>query len=248
MDEKKIKEIIVDIKENRLSIAEALSVLKKLPYQDLGYAKVDHHRAIRKGFPEVVYGKMKTPEQIIGIVKSIYEHNKKVLLTKIDSDKYNKIKKYLPVHHYNEKGMVVIVGSIRKKKNSTCVPVLTGGTADIPVAEEAISTIEAMGSKVERVFDVGAAGVHRLLDNMSQLRSSKVIIVVAGMDGVLPTIVSGLVNQPVIAVPASTGYGTSYGGLSALFTMLNSCSPGLLVVNIDNGFGAGYAAAMINSQ
>lgn len=246
MDEKKLKELIKDIRSGRLSGKNALNVLKNIPYQDLGFAKIDHHRSIRKGFPEVVYGRDKTARQIIEITGKIYEDNKRVLITKIEPEKYEEIKKDIPQHQYYKAGGAVRVGRLPESKNKHAVPILTAGTADIPVAEEARATLEAMGSKTKKIYDVGVSGVHRLLDQVKTLKSSRVVIVIAGMDGVLPSIVGGLVSQPVIAVPTSSGYGAGFNGIGPLITMLNSCAPGVLVVNINNGFGAGYAASLIN--
>jgi len=247
MNEEKLKEIIRKIKKGNLSSEKALDILRNIPYQDLGFAKIDHHRALRKGFPEVVYGEGKTARQVMELIKKIYKYNKKVLVTRIGAETYKKIKKDIPPHYYYEAGRAIRVGKKPKPENKHVVPVLTAGTADIPVAEEARAALEAMGNKTETIYDVGVSGIHRLLDKLGKVRSSRVIIVVAGMDGVLPSIVGGLVNQPVIAVPTSIGYGASFNGIGPLITMLNCCAPGVVVVNINNGFGAGYAASLINS-
>ncbi|MBN2406612.1 MAG: nickel pincer cofactor biosynthesis protein LarB [Elusimicrobia bacterium] len=246
MDEKKLKEIIGKIKNGGMSRQKALELLRQLPYQDMGYAKIDHHRAVRKGYPEVIYAEGKTPMQIIRIAGEIYNKSNTVLITRVDNEKYAQIKGKLPAHYYSDKGRVIRIGRQASCKTRPAVPVLTAGTSDIGVAEEAAVTLEAMGNRTERIYDVGVAGIHRVLSQTKKLEKSRVIVVVAGMDGVLPSIVGGLVRQPVIAVPTSCGYGTSLSGLAPLLTMLNSCAPGVLVVNIDNGFGAGYAASLIN--
>ncbi|MFH1415860.1 MAG: nickel pincer cofactor biosynthesis protein LarB [Elusimicrobiota bacterium] len=246
MTQEKIKKLIRDIKEGRLTSAQAEERLKILPYQDIGFAKIDHHRSIRKGFPEVVYGKGKTAGQILSIAGKLYDLNGIALVTRISAEKYGKIKDDLPLHEYNEQGLLLRLGRRRRIKKIPAVPVVTAGTADIPVAEEAAGTLEAMGIGAERIYDTGAAGVHRILHQMGKFKNSRVIIVIAGMDGILPTVVGGLVRQPVIAVPTSTGYGASFSGIGPLLTMLNSCAPGVVTVNIDNGFGAAYAAALIN--
>ncbi len=246
MDEREIKKIVNDIKSGNMSDKEAVEMLKTLPYQDFGFAKIDHHRAIRKGYPEVIYGKDKTADQIVKIAAAIYKNNKKVLVTRISPEKYEKIKKDIPFHNYNETGRIIRVGKKPKAVSVKTVPVITGGTADLPVAEEAAFTLEAMGNKVEKIYDVGVSGVHRLLSHMDKIKKSSVIIAIAGMDGVLPTLVGGLASQLVIAVPTSRGYGVSFNGIGPLITMLNSCAPGVVVVNIDGGFGAAYAASQIN--
>ncbi len=215
------------------------------PFADLGYAKVDLHREKRKGFPEVVFSESKTEKQILGIVKKIYTYNKNVLLTRV-SPKLAKVlkSKYARGKYYKE-ARIFHVG-IRPRRNGL-VCVLTGGTADIPVAEEAAVTAELMGSRVRRMYDVGVAGIHRVLAFRKEIEKARVLIVVAGMDGVLASVAGGLFAKPIIATPTSIGYGLSLKGITPLLTMLNSCAPGVAVVNIDNGFGAGYIAARINS-
>ena len=215
-------------------------------YTDIGFAKVDTDRSRRRGFPEVIFCPGKTNQQIRKIAKELYRQNEKLLLTKINKKAFNELKKAFPRLKYNQLGKIAFLSknSIPKKKG--IVLVVTGGTSDIPVAEEAVATIEFLGSKAKRLYDVGVAGVHRLLDNQKDLKKASVIVVVAGMEGALASLVSGLASSPVIAVPTSCGYGASFEGLAALLTMINSCSPGVTIVNIDNGFGAGYFASLVN--
>lgn len=215
-------------------------------YCDIGFAKVDTDRCKRRGYPEVVYCPGKTRQQIKSIAKELLRKNKQVLLTKVTEEIYGDLKKAIPRLKYNKLGRVAFLSALKNPNKKGPVLVVTGGTSDIPVAEEAIATLEFTGNKIKRLYDVGVAGVHRLLDNGGCLKKSSVIIVVAGMEGALASLVSGLVSCPVIAVPTSCGYGASFKGLSALLTMMNSCSPGIAVVNIDNGFGAGYFANLIN--
>lgn len=221
--------------------------LRTLPFEDLGFAKVDHHRAIRTGFPEVVYAPGKTPEQLAQIACRIAETSSKLLITRAEADAYAQVKAALPEAHYSEVAKAIVVDRTSEEAAPVAgVLTVAAGTSDLPVAEEAALTAELMGNSVERLWDVGIAGVHRLLENLPLLREARVIVAVAGMEGALPSLVGGLVSSPVIAVPTSVGYGANFHGLSALLTMLNSCSPGIAVVNIDNGFGAGYMAGMIN--
>lgn len=214
------------------------------PYDDLGYAKVDLHRAKRKGFSEVVFSEGKTTKQILGISARIYKANKKVLLTRVSPRLAKELKKKYRKGKYYKDARLFYVG--RKPAQKGLVAVLTGGTADIPVAEEAAVTAEITGSKVERIYDVGVAGLHRILSFRKEIEKARVLIVVAGMDGVLASVAGGLFSKPIIAVPTSVGYGLSLKGVTPLLTMLNSCAPGIAVVNIDNGFGAGYLASLIN--
>lgn len=214
------------------------------PYEDLGYAKVDLHREKRKGFPEVVFSQGKTPKQVCGIASSISKVNRKVLLTKVSPKLAKILKAKLKKGKYYKDGHIYFIGKIPKQQG--LISILTGGTADIPVAEEAAVTAEMMGSKVSRIYDVGVAGLHRLLSFHKEIKQARVLIVVAGMDGVLASVAGGLFAKPIIAVPTSIGYGLNLQGITPLLTMLNSCAPGIAVVNIDNGFGAGYIAATIN--
>ncbi len=214
------------------------------PFSDMGYAKVDLHRAKRKGFPEVVFCEGKTKAQILAIAGEIRKANDIVLLTRVGKTIGTALKKKYPKGKYHNAARIFHLGKTRKKKG--LISILTGGTADIPVAEEAAITAEVMGSRVKRIYDVGVAGVHRLLAFRKEIEESRVLVIVAGMDGVLPSVAGGLFPRPIIAVPTSVGYGLSLGGITPLLTMLNSCAPGVAVVNINNGFGAGYIASMIN--
>jgi pyridinium-3,5-biscarboxylic acid mononucleotide synthase len=234
------------VKEGELSIAGAVRELSVLPYEELNYAKIDHHRSLRSGFPEVIFGRGKTVEQIVDIAVRIASHSGRLLVTRAGQEAYEALKEKLPEAVYNPAAGTIVVNRQTETVARPGIAVITGGTADIPVAEEAAVTAEVMGNKVERVFDVGVAGLHRLFDKLPRIRDSRVLVVVAGMEGALPSVVGGLVSIPIIAVPTSVGYGASFSGLAPLLTMLNSCAPGVAVVNIDNGFGAGYMAALIN--
>lgn len=218
----------------------------KLFYDDIGFAKIDCHRAGRRGFPEVIFGKGKTPGQIIEIAKKIISHHGILLVTKTGKEVYLKLKKIYPGVKYSEAGRVIYYRETKAPAKKGTVVVVTAGTADLPVAEEARITLELMGNRVEMLCDVGVAGIHRVLDKKHVLESANVLIVIAGMEGALASVVSGLVSRPVIAVPTSVGYGASFEGIAPLLTMINSCSPGVAVMNIDNGFGAAYFASMIN--
>ena len=214
------------------------------PFADMGYAKIDLHRAKRKGFPEVVFCQGKTKKQILAIAAKIRKANDVVMLTRVNTEVGRALRKKFPKGKYSAEARIFYVGRLRKKTG--LISILTGGTADIPVAEEAAITAEVMGSKVQRIYDVGVAGVHRLLAFREIIEKSRVLIVVAGMDGVLPSVAGGLFSKPIIAVPTSVGYGLNLQGITPLLTMLNSCAPGIAVVNVDNGFGAGYIASTIN--
>jgi hypothetical protein len=241
----KLKVILQAIKNKKLTVAEAYSQLKNLSYEDLGFAKIDHHRHLRKGFPEVIYCEGKTPEQIAEIASRIAHHGHDVLATRADRKAFLAVKKVLPKARYHETARIITVQKEPRRLAAGFIAIITAGTADLPVAEEAAVTSEFLGNKVERLYDVGVAGIHRLLKNLKKIEKAKVLIVVAGMEGALPSVVGGLVDQPVIAVPTSIGYGASFKGLSALLTMMNSCAPGVGVVNIDNGFGAAVLAYTI---
>lgn len=246
MDSKYIKTLLLAVKSGELEIDIALERLKELPFSDLGYARVDHHRSLRKGFPEVVYCEGKELKQIEGIIQELIKSGENILLTRAGEDIYHVLREMgLPVKYYRE-ARLVIVQQQEVIKSKGIILVVTAGTADIPVAEEAALTAEVMGNTVERLYDVGVAGVHRLLAYRELLNRARVIVVVAGMEGALASVVGGLVNKPVIAVPTSIGYGASFGGLAALLAMLNTCASGVGVVNIDNGFGAGCLASSIN--
>lgn len=249
MNEKDLKKILNDVKEGSMSDTQALEALRTLPFEDLGFANIDHHRSIRKGFPEVIYGKGKTTDQIIKIIGNMASKNSPVLATRIDKKKAPKIKKALPkAKYYPASGALTLTTGKTENNGIGTILVVSAGTSDIPVAEEAIVTAEIMGNHVEHIYDIGVAGIHRLMNQKDKIRQANVIVVVAGMEGALPSVVGGLVSRPVIAVPTSTGYGASFGGIAALLGMLNSCSAGVTVVNIDNGFGAGYMASLINRK
>ena len=242
---KYLKEILTETHSKKLSVSGAFKALKNLPYQNMEFVRLDHHRAVRKGFGEVIYCENKTPEQIKKITEVLLSHGNPILLTRAAKPLYDYLKKYFPVLKYNEPGKVVYLKKGRLKNKKT-VLILTAGTSDIPVAEEARITLEVMGNKVKTVYDVGVAGIHRLLDKLPEISKANVIIVVAGMEGALGSVIGGLTDKPVIAVPTSVGYGSSFKGIAPLLTMMNSCAPGVSVVNIDNGFGAGYFASLIN--
>ena len=245
MEKSAIKELLEQVKGGRLSVDQAMEGLRVLPYEDLGFAKVDHHRTIRMGFPEVILCQGKTPEQIEEIFKALSAKNSRLLLTRAGEDIYSRVKAINPQAQYNVHAKTIVVGD-HKTALTGQVSVVCAGTADTPVAEEAAVTAEMLGSRVERVYDVGVAGIHRLLGCFSQISSSRSIVVVAGMDGALPSVIGGLVACPVIGVPTSVGYGANFNGVAPLLTMLNSCASNVTVVNIDNGFGAGFVAALIN--
>jgi len=242
-------EILTNVKEGKLSPEEALLKLRLQPYEDLGYARVDHHRELRQGIAEVIYGEGKTAEQITGIASAMLNKNQKtILITRMNADAAAAVGKTHKNMTYHELARVGIIGEMPEPNGIGKVVVATGGTTDLPVAEEAALTAEALGNEVIRLYDVGVAGLHRLLSQLDVVMSAQCIVAVAGMEGALPSVMGGLVDCPVIAVPASIGYGASFGGLSALLTMLNSCASGVCVMNIDNGFGGGYLASMINHQ
>lgn len=240
-----IHKLLEQVKNNETSITQAEELLKKLPYEDLGFAKLDHHRTLRSGFGEVVYCEGKSIEHLKEIYKKFYEQDVNVFGTRASHEQYEEVKSILHMVQYDEVSKIL---SIQKKEivKKGCVVVCTGGTSDIPVAEEAAQTAEFFGSNVIRIYDVGVAGIHRLLSKVEEIRKANCVIAIAGMEGALAGVVAGLVDKPVIAVPTSIGYGANFGGLSALLTMLNSCAEGLSVVNINNGFGAGYIATQIN--
>ena len=247
-----IKQILEAVERGEMTSEEALLKLKTAPFEDLGYAKVDHHRGIRQGVPEVIYGAGKTPEQIIGIMKSMLENGQdRILITRISEEKAAALEAHfgaeagLPFTYYKD-ARIGLYGAPPEANGIGKIVVATGGTSDIPVAEEAAVTAESLGNDVLRLYDVGVAGLHRLLSHKEEIMSASVIIAIAGMEGALASVIGGLADCPVIAVPTSVGYGAAFEGLSALLSMLNSCASGVSVVNIDNGFGAGYLASMIN--
>ena len=241
-----IRKLLERVRDGSVSVDDALLAIKKEPFDDLGYAKVDLHRTIRQGAAEVIYGAGKTPGQIIGIADSMLQNGQKtILITRIDNETAEIVSKIHPLD-YRKDARIGIIGSIPEPDGIGRIVVATGGTSDIPVAEEAAITAEVHGNEVVRLFDVGVAGLHRLLAHTDEIMSASVIVAIAGMEGALASVIGGLADCPVIAVPTSVGYGASFGGVSALLSMLNSCASGVSVVNIDNGFGAGFLASMIN--
>lgn len=241
-----IKQILNAVRDGSMSVDDALLKIKTQPFVDIGYAKVDLHRQARQGMSEVIYGAGKTPEQIIGILKTMLEHGQKtVLITRLSPEAAEIVEKELPLQ-YEPLPRLGLIGPLPEPTGIGKIVIATGGTSDIPVAEEAARTAEVYGNEVVRLYDVGVAGVHRLLSHVELLMDASVIIAVAGMEGALASVVGGLADCPVIAVPTSVGYGASFGGVSALLAMLNSCASGVSVVNIDNGFGAGFLASRIN--
>jgi len=247
MDIRKLEDLLKKVKSGKITLDKALAELKSLPFEDLGFTRIDHHRSLRKGFPEVIWGEGKTSGQILSIIKQLKRKGQNILITRLEEKKAKAIRKVFPKSQYYpiSKVLTHLTHSVKSEGKGTIL-VITAGTTDIPVAEEALVTARFMGNRVEAIYDVGVAGIHRLLSERERLEGARVLIVVAGMEGALPSVVGGLVDRPVIAVPTSVGYGTSFGGITALLAMLNSCASGIAVVNIDNGFGAGYMASLIN--
>lgn len=246
MEREELRRILKAVADGDISVDEAILKLRVMPFDDLGFAKPDCHRGIRKGIAEVIYGAGKTPEQIVSIACNLLEHGQKtVIITRMSREAAELAEKSMAFEYY-ETGRIGIAGEMPQPDTETSIVIATGGTSDMSVAEEAALTAEALGNKVTRLYDVGVAGIHRLFAYAEEIMSAKVIIAVAGMEGALASVIGGIADCPVIAVPTSVGYGAAFGGLSALLSMLNSCASGVSVVNIDNGFGAGYLASMIN--
>ncbi len=246
MEQKELTEMLQAVADGSMDVESAVLKMKEAPFDDLGFAKIDHHRAIRQGIAEVIYGAGKTPEQILAIAKNMQDHGQKtILITRMSAEAAEIVGEELPLD-YDAACRIGVVGEIPKPDGAGRIVVATGGTSDVPVAEEAAKTAECFGNEVTRLYDVGVAGLHRLLAHKDEIMSARVIIAIAGMEGALASVIGGLADCPVIAVPTSVGYGASFGGVSALLSMLNSCASGVSVVNIDNGFGAGYLASMIN--
>lgn len=246
MNRRNLQKILLGVKRGELSVDEAMKRLIDFPYSDMGFAVIDTHREIRHGTPEVVMAQGKTVEHLTSILKKMKGLHQNVLITRLDNEKFKKIKRSIKDLRYNALARTATLASKEIKTDAgKYVCVVTAGTSDIPVAEEAAETVTFMGTKVERFYDVGVAGIHRLFSKLKEIRGASAVIVVAGMEGALPSVVGGLVPKPVIAVPTSTGYGASLGGIAALLGILNSCAPNVVVVNIDNGFGAGYVASLI---
>lgn len=248
MDVKTLRELLKSVASGCLSVDEAVSKLEHLPFEDLAYARVDHHRSLRKGFPEVIFGQGKSPEHILGIMNAIARQKDTIMVTRLSPEKAAAVlAEYPDATYYREARILVHESQPIRKINNGLIAVIAAGTSDIPVAEEAVVTATTMGHRVKKLYDAGVSGIHRLMDEARLLAEASVFVVVAGMEGALPSVVGGLVGKPVIGVPTSVGYGTSFGGITALLGMLNSCASNVCVVNIDNGFGAGYIAALINN-
>jgi NCAIR mutase (PurE)-related protein len=246
LDAESIRKLFEQVRKGKLSPDDAVQRLRHLPFEDLGFAKVDHHRRLRAGMPEVIFGQGKTPAQLAQIFGRLAEHGGNILATRASRKQFAAVKKKLRKAEYQELAQAIVLHRDRKKYGKGIIAVVSAGTSDIPVAEEAVVTAEVMGNDVEHLYDVGVAGIHRLLANRETLARARVVIVCAGMEGALPSVVGGLVGVPVIAVPTSVGYGAAFKGVAALLGMMNSCASNVSVVNIDNGFGAGYVASLIN--
>lgn len=246
MDAREIEKLLIEVKQGTLTVSGALELLKNFPYSDLGFAKIDHHRELRTGYPEIIYCAGKTTEQVVEIFRHMAGRENNVIGTRACIEMYEGVKAICPTAVYYREARIISIQKKEPDKPDTLIAVVTAGTSDIPVAEEAAVTAELTGNNVIRIYDAGVAGIHRLVDRLPEIKKCKVIIVIAGMEGALASVVGGLVDKPVIAVPTSVGYGANFGGISALLAMLTSCSAGVTVVNIDNGFGAGFSASMIN--
>jgi NCAIR mutase (PurE)-related proteins len=246
MNAKEVEKLLKDVKKGETSIEEALDVLKNFPYTDLGFARIDHHREMRTGYPEIIYCAGKSVEQVREIFRVMSEKENNVIGTRANNDMYEAIRSISGEAVYYPVARIISLQKEKPKVPESRIAIITAGTSDMPVAEEAAITAELLGNNVLRIYDAGVAGIHRLVDKLPEIRNCRVIIVIAGMEGALASVVGGLVDKPVIAVPTSVGYGANFGGISALLAMLTSCSTGVTVVNIDNGFGAGFAASMIN--
>jgi len=243
---KQLEKLLIQVQEGELSPKDALKILKDFPYEDLTFAKIDHHRELRRGFPEVIFGAGKTDAQILKIAKAILKKGSNLLITRAEPKVYKKIKQQIPKANYNSLGKAIFLKQADPPPGKGRIVIITAGTSDIPVAEEAAVTCEILGNEIDKIYDVGVAGLHRLFGELGTIRNARVIITAAGMEGALPSVIAGITEVPIIAVPTSVGYGTSFNGLAALLAMLNSCPGGLSVVNIDNGFGAAYMASLIN--
>ncbi|MGH9971137.1 MAG: nickel pincer cofactor biosynthesis protein LarB [Pyrinomonadaceae bacterium] len=248
MDARELEKLLQTYKAGDLDELEVAQQIKNLHYEDIGYAKVDHSRSSRQGFPEVVFGAGKTRAQVVGIVERLAQRSPNVIVTHTDADTYGEVRNVVTEAEWHESARLIRIQRDRSELGVGIIAAVTAGTSDIPVAEEAALTAEAMGNRVERVWDVGVAGIHRVLAERALLQRARVVIVAAGMEGALPSVVGGLVSVPIVAIPTSIGYGASFGGVAALLGMLNSCSSNVTVVNIDNGFGAGFVASLINRK
>ena len=246
MNQDELLRLLEEVKNGRLETDEAMRMLKEFTIKDIGFAQLDTHRALRTGYPEVIFGQGKTPGQVREIIRYMDTLNHNILATRVTEEMFRAVQEICPAAVYYPAARAITVRKTEMKSPDTFIAVIAAGTSDLPVVEEAAVTAEIFGNRVERIIDVGVAGIHRLYDKIALIREARVSIVVAGMEGALPSIVGGLVDKPVIAVPTSVGYGANFGGLSALLGMLTSCASGVCVVNIDNGFGAGFLASMIN--
>ena len=246
MEIQRLQALLQEVRDGNIDVEAALEVLKELPYRDLGFAKLDTHRHLRLGVPEVIFCQGKTVEQVVKIAERLIQDNRNIMATRASKEIYERIRELIGEADYHELARIVVVRPEAHREKVGRIAVICAGTSDIPVAEEAVVVAETLGNFVEKFYDVGVAGIHRLLDQRERIAQANVVITVAGMEGALASVVGGLIDKPVIAVPTSVGYGASFHGVSALLTMLNSCAPGISVVNIDNGFGAGYQAHLIN--
>ena len=248
MKKSDLEKLLNDVKDGQVTPAEAVEKLKILPFSDLGYARIDHHRELRTGYPEIVFCQGKSVEHVKGIFTHISSTGQQVFGTRATEEMFTEVEKHVPGVKWHAEARIISKTDDHLSLTETSVAVVTAGTSDIPVAEEAAVTAELLGNRVIRIYDAGVAGIHRLFDKLEVMRSCKVVIVIAGMEGALASVVGGLIDKPVIAVPTSVGYGANFGGVSALLAMLTSCAAGVTVVNIDNGFGAGFSASMINQM
>ena len=246
MDKEEIKVLLEGVKDNKINIEEALEKLEDLPFKDLGFAMIDNHREIRVGYPEVIYCEGKTVDQVREIVRFMHTKNNNILGTRASGEMYNAVKEICKEAEYNKLGRTITIKKKEHTLSESYIAIVAAGTSDLPVVEEAFETAKILGNKAIKITDVGVAGIHRLFSRLDVIRGAKVVIVIAGMEGALASVIGGLVDKPVIAVPTSVGYGANFGGLAALLSMLNSCASGVSVVNIDNGFGAAYSASIIN--
>ena len=247
MDQDQLRDLLSQVQQGTLAVDRAVDALRTLPFEDLGFARVDHHRALRKGFPEVIFGQGKTAAQIAAIAERLVANGQQALITRLDAQKAETVRASLSALRYYADARIGALGEpLSPPPEQGTILIVAAGTADLPVAEEAAISAQLLGNQVDRLYDVGVAGLHRLLSSLEQIHAASVLIVVAGMEGALPSVIGGLVDRPVIAVPTSIGYGASFNGLAALLAMLNSCAAGITVVNIDNGFGAAAAASLMN--
>lgn len=246
MCQQSIEKLLEGVKNGTISVEDAMQKMKALPFEDVDFAKIDHHRSIRQGYPEVIYGESKTPEQIEQITQKLLEKGNNILVTRANEEAYQAVLRIAPEARYNKIGRTITIQKEAMPRPASYIAIIAAGTSDLYVVEEAYETASILGNEVRKIVDVGVAGIHRLFAHLEEIQKAKVIIVIAGMEGALASVIGGLVDKPVIAVPTSVGYGASFGGVAALLSMLNSCASGVSVVNIDNGFGAAYNASIIN--